>query len=113
MGGSEGRGPTPSAVTWRLQFTELAAEDVADAYARHNVVRSGLGEEFLKDLDRLLRLVIEHPEACLVAHRTLRRGLLNQFPYSVYYRLLPATTTIEVRACVHQRQHDRTWRRRA
>ena len=98
---------------WRIHFTALAADDVADAYAWYAASRSGLGEDFLADVERVLEVIKQDPEACPVVHRTLRRGLLNQFPYSVYYRLLPATATIEMRACVHQRQHPRTWRRRA
>ena len=98
---------------WRIQFTALAADDVADAYAWYAASRSGLGEDFLADVERVLEVIKQHPEACSVVHRTLRRGLLHQFPYFVYYRLLPATATIEMRACVHQRQHPRTWRRRA
>ena len=46
-------------------------------------------------------------------YRDLRRVLLHRFPYSVYYRLVPAERLAEVRACVHQRRHPRTWRGRA
>lgn len=58
--------------------------------AWHAASRSGLGEDFLADVERVLEVIKQHPEACPVVHRTLRRGLLHQFPYSVYYRLLPA-----------------------
>ena len=100
-------------MTWQIQFTALAADDVADAFAWYAASRSGLGEEFLADLGRVVALIEQSPEACPAVHRSLRRGLLNHFPYSLYYLLKPATATVEMRACVHQRQHPRTWRRRA
>ena len=53
------------------------------------------------------------PEVGPTVYQGLRRVLLHRFPYSVYYRLLPSLTTIEVRACVHQRRHPRSWRHRA
>jgi len=56
----------------------------------------------------VIALIEQTPEACPVVHRSLRRGLLNHFPYSLYYLLKPATATIEMRACVHQRQHPRS-----
>ena len=100
-------------MTWQVQFTALATDDIADAYGWYTASRSGLGEEFLADLARVVALIEQYPEGCPVVHHGLRRGLLNHFPYSLYYQLLPTTATIEMRACVHQRQHPRTWRRRA
>jgi len=37
-----------------------------------------------------------------IVHRDLRRLLLERFPHSLYYRL--TDSTIEVRACLHQRR---------
>ena len=100
-------------MTWTVQFTILAEEDVAEAYAWYASLRRGLGDEFLADTDTVIQMIEQVPEVCPTVYRELRRALLRRFPYSVYYRLLPSITTIEVRGCVHQRRHPRTWRRRA
>lgn len=97
-------------MTWQVQFTALAADDVADSW--YTASRSGLGEEFLADVARVVAVIEQYPEACPMVHHTLRRARLNHFPYSRYYQLLSATATLEMRACVHQRQHPRPWRRR-
>ena len=100
-------------MTWTVQFTTLAEDDVAEAYGWYASSRRGLGDEFLADMDTVIQMIEQVPEVCPTVYRELRRALLHRFPYSVYYRLLPSLTTIEVRACVHQRRHPRTWRRRA
>jgi plasmid stabilization system protein ParE len=100
-------------VTWRVRFTGLADEDIAETYAHYETARRGLGEEFLDDLARAIETIGEFPERSAEVHRRLRRALLRRFPYSLYYRLVVDAQTVEVRACVHQRRHPRTWRRRA
>lgn len=98
---------------WRVRFTPLADADVAEACDTYEGAREGLGADFLDDLGRAVVLLGEHPEAGPAVYRDLRRVLLHTFPYSLYYRLAPAETLVEVRACVHQRRHPRAWRRRA
>lgn len=100
-------------MTWPVRFTPLADDDVAEAYAQYEAARGGLGEEFLADVGRAVTLISDFPEACPEVHRDLRRALLHRFPYSLYYRLVRPAGLVEVRACVHQRRHPRTWQRRA
>ena len=100
-------------MNWTVQFTTLAEADVAEAYEWYASSRRGLGEKFLADMDSVIEMIEQAPEICPIVYRELRRALLHRFPYSVYYRLLPSVTPIEVRGCVHQRRHPRTWRRRA
>lgn len=100
-------------MSWQVRFTPLADDDVAETYAWYETARPRLGEDFLRDLHRALDVVVAYPQGCPDVHRGLRRALLHRFPYSLYYRLMDATGIIEVRACVHQSRHPRTWRRRA
>ena len=44
-------------------------------------------------------------------HRDLRRVLLEQFPYSVFYRVLPAAILIV--GVIHNKRSPLVWRRRA
>lgn len=100
-------------MTWQVRFTPLTDADVAETYAWYEAARPQLGEDFLRELQRTLGFVVAYPEGCPNVHRGLRRALLNRFPYSLYYRLIDAESVIEVRACLHQSQHPRNWRRRA
>ena len=99
-------------MSWHVRFTPLADTDVAETYAWYEAARSGLGEDFLRDLQRALDFVVAYPQGCPDVHRGLRRALLHRFPYSLYYRLMEPGALIEVRACVHQSRHPRNWQRR-
>ena len=100
-------------MSWAVRFTPLAEADVGDAYADYEAARSGLGDEFLAEVGRVLDLIGAYPEAGPEVHRGLRRALVHRFPYSLYYRLAREAELVEVRAVLHQRRHSRTWRRRA
>ena len=100
-------------MTWTVQFTGLAEDDVDEAFAWYASSRRGLGEEFLADMDAVMHMLEQVPEIGPAVYQGVRRVLLHRFPYSIYYRLLPSVSTIEIRACVHQRRHPRSWRRRA
>jgi toxin ParE1/3/4 len=113
MGAGPGERAPPSSVSWHVRFTPLADDDVAETYAWYESARSGLGEDFLRDLQRALDFIVAYPDGCPVVHQGLRRGLLGRFPYSLYYRVIEAGAMLEVRACVHQSRHPQNWHRRA
>ena len=100
-------------MTWRVGFTPLAEDDVAEAYGEYEAARGGLGDEFLSEVGRVLDLIGAYPEAGPEVHRDLRRALVHRFPDSLYYRVVREAELVEVRAVVHQRRHPRSWRRRA
>jgi len=99
-------------VTRRLRFRAEAFADVAEAFSWYQERRPGLGWEFDADLDAILALLRQVPEAGPVVHRHVRRALLHRFPYSIYYyTLIP--DLLEVRAVVHMHRDPGHWRRRA
>lgn len=44
-------------MTWTVQFTTLAEDDVAEAYAWYASSRRGLGDEFLADMDTVIQMI--------------------------------------------------------
>lgn len=49
-------------MTWTVQFTGLAEDDVDEAYAWYASSRRGLGEEFLADMDAVMQMLERVPE---------------------------------------------------
>ena len=92
-------------------FTLRSSRDVEKACRWYETERSGLGTEFRDELWRLLELLVDTPELGPIVHRDLRRALTRRFPYAVYYRI--TESTIEVRACLHQRRNPQVGIRRA
>ena len=98
-------------MTRTLAFTGRATTDITDAFEWYERQRSGLGDEFLGALARAYEFVELMPEAAPIVHRDLRRLLLRKFPFAIYFRL--DAERVEIRACLHQRRHPGSWRRRA
>jgi len=94
----------------RLTIRRQAELDVSEATAWHEERRTGLGDEFLDELDSVLRRVIENPFQFPKVKNTIRKALLRRFPYSVYFGV--TRETLELIAVLHHRRNPRTWQKR-
>ncbi len=94
----------------RLTILPQAELDVSDAAAWHEGRRTGLGDEFLDELDSVLQRVIKTPFQFPKIKNTIRRALLRRFPYSVYFGV--TGETVELIALLHQHRDPRTWEKR-
>ena len=65
---------------------------------------------FEEEVDRSFQRIMDQPEMYQVVEATVRRALVQPFPFSVFYRLLP--DWIEVIGVVHQSRDPGDWRRR-
>jgi len=93
-----------------LLLRPQAQVDVRDAAGWYEDQKAGLGIRFLVELDHVLSRVRVKPFQFPQIDPGVRRGLLQRFPYSVYFSVGEAT--IEVIAVLHQHRHPDTWRNR-
>jgi len=93
-----------------IRFRTEAAADVVLAKEWYDAQRPGLGNDFLKALERVIDLIADLPEAFPEVAAGLRRALLGRFPYALYYR--PHGDVADVIACLHTRQSPTRWRSR-
>lgn len=87
-----------------------AAAEIDEAYLWYESRRSGLGEQFLADVNQTLDRVREMPELYAVVKRDTRRAMLERFPYSLLYWLV--NSEVVVVACFHARRNPRRWQDR-
>jgi plasmid stabilization system protein ParE len=97
-------------VTRRLTIRPDAELDVSDATAWHEKRRTGLGDEFLDELDSVLRRVSKSPFQFPKVKNNIRRALLRRFPYAVYFGV--TRESVEIIALLHQHRDPRTWEKR-
>lgn len=71
---------------------------------------SGLGLEFLDDVQRVVDALREYPKFGQAVGRGLRRALLRRFPFSLIYSEQP--DAILVVAVAHQKRRPGYWRER-
>jgi plasmid stabilization system protein ParE len=84
--------------------------DIQAAFERYEDFQAGRGEVFLRHLDAALGLLRQHPEIAPVYAGPYRRMLIREFPYGIFYEVMP--TRLVIAAVVDLRQNPHTIRRR-
>ena len=94
-----------------LHTRDEAELDVIDAVAWYEEQRSGLGGEFLIELDAVMQRIVQSPLQFPQIKDNVRRALLHRFPYSVYF--LASDEMVDVIAVLHQHRDPRIWEQRS
>ncbi len=89
----------------------LAEEDIEEARAYYEARRVGLGDDFMERMREAVSHISAFPEIHALAHKDLRRGPIQRFPYAIIYRVDP--TQITVVAVHHTSRDPRSWQSRA
>lgn len=93
-----------------LIIRPAAAAEIDEAYLWYEAQRTGLGEEFLAEVNGALDTIREMPELYAVVHRDTRRAMLVRFPYSLLYRLV--NKQVIVVSCFHGKRDPTRWQGR-
>lgn len=93
-----------------VAFLQEAQAELDDAFSWYEEQAVGLGYEFLDELDQTLRLIATFPEFHPLVDKTLRRCLVNRFPYGVFYGAVD--DSIIVVAIAHLRRKPSYWNHR-
>jgi plasmid stabilization system protein ParE len=81
--------------------------DAAQFYERRV---PGLGARFLDAVDDAVRTIQQAPQRWRILEADVRRYLVSQFPYAIYYRALP--DELRILAFKHHSRHPDYWRYR-
>jgi plasmid stabilization system protein ParE len=91
----------------KVSFLSLAQKELDDAVAWYNDQASGLGIEFLDELDRAVRRAATFPLSCPEIEPGIRRCLVTRFPYGVVYGV--DGENIVIIAVAHLHREPRYW----
>ena len=81
-----GRPDTLAPMTRSIVFRGQARAEFDAAADWYEKERSGLGAEFLDEIEQLLARIAAQPEQFPKAHRDIRQAVVRRFPYCVYFR---------------------------
>ena len=98
-------------MAFTVDYTDLAAADVADARSYYGRMSVELDERFSRELASVLDAIADRPELLATVSRDVRRYRLKSFPYAVYYRVRPPA--VQVIAVFHDRRDPNVWQSRA
>lgn len=90
---------------------EAAVEfDIESAFSWYEAVEPGLGTDFLEQLRLVYRRILENPLGYGERRSGIRRALMRQFPYAVYFSI--EDETILILAVLHTARHPAEWQLR-
>lgn len=93
----------------RLVYTTTAHNHVLSAIDWYNDQGSTLGARFVAALRDQERLLSVFPQSSPHVDVRVRRALVPDFPYSVYYHVLQ--NTVVVVAVIHNSRHPDNWKK--
>ena len=74
------------------------------AYDYYEARKTGLGDEFLDELERVKTLIAKHPKIAQITYKNIRQKTLKRFPHSILYTLNEAKKQIKIIALMHDKQ---------
>jgi ParE toxin of type II toxin-antitoxin system, parDE len=92
------------------RFLAPADEEMTEASLFYEAAASGLGNDFLNDVQQAINRLREYPHAGTAVAGDLRRILLNRFPFSLVYSI--ETDVILVVAIAHHGRRPGYWQSR-
>jgi plasmid stabilization system protein ParE len=95
---------------FRVVFTQAARLELIDAQDWYESEAAGLGRRFREAIDTLAKRMTTNPRQFPVVFKNVRRALLRQFPYSLFF--IVEDDTLLVIACFHASRDPAQWQRR-
>jgi toxin ParE1/3/4 len=90
-----------------VRFDPAARHEMLEAADFYDFEQSGLGEEFLDEVESALAIIADHPAVSRTGLGETRTHNLSRFPYSVMYWFDEHQVTVT--AVAHQRRRPGYW----
>ena len=97
-------------MTLPVVWTPEANDDLLDARAWYDNIRTELGERFALSVEATVEAIAERSSQFPVVYRNRRRAGVRRFPYGIFFEL--REDRIVVIACFHGRRNPRRWQSR-
>jgi toxin ParE1/3/4 len=88
-------------------FHLLAEQELLDAVSYYEEQETGLGLEYLGEVEHAVNFLMRYPEAGSKVRGSIRRLTLPKFPYSLLYRVMEEQ--IRVLAMAHHKRKPQYW----
>ncbi len=95
---------------YRLIVRAAARNDLDQALEWYDNVHEGLAHDFMSQVERTLDNIISHPLSYPAISGNVRRAMLHQFPYGVFYMV--KKTLIVVISMFHTSRSPSVWQTR-
>jgi plasmid stabilization system protein ParE len=93
-----------------IVFLPPAQEEMIAASRYYQAQTTGLGAEFLDEVERTIAAIASHPKAAPKIKQDVRRRLLKRFPFGILY--VATIDEIVILAVMHLRRRPGYWQDR-
>ena len=94
-------------MSYDILWSELALDQLQEAYDYLEGVESGLGDELMDSVEQLQDIIRERPLLYRVVAQRARRALTQRFSYAVFYWF--EDETIYIAAFLHTSRSSEQW----
>lgn len=94
----------------QTRFHPEAEAELAEAREWYAQQREGLDTHLMLRIDETLQRITDSPEAYPIVYGPLRRAVVRQFPFAIFYEL--TNDEIRVVAVFHSKRNPKTWQLR-
>lgn len=77
-----------------LEIKEEAHLETLDAYLYYESISEGLGEKFLRQLDKYFEKICENPENFQIKKLNYRELYIKKFPYLIIFQFVERKVTV-------------------
>lgn len=92
----------------KYEFHPEAEQELYEAASRYEAEVSELGVRFADEVERVIQLLLEHPELGSRLDNDLRHFVLRKFPFSVVYAVV--SDIVSIVAVAHGSREPGYWR---
>jgi len=90
-----------------VAYRRQVGRDLATGFGYYEGQSKGLGERFLTAVGSAFDTIERYPQMFGQVHGEVRRALLSQFPYGIFYRV--ESKRVVVLAVLHTARDPRLW----
>jgi plasmid stabilization system protein ParE len=90
-----------------VSFHRLAEREIIDAAHYYDLERDGLGESFLREVERALDHIEDFPDSAPILAGNVRKRLIRRFPYAILYSVYE--TELRVLAVMNLKRRPFYW----
>lgn len=94
----------------RVVLRREAAEELEAARVWYETASAGLGIEFVSAAEAAIGHIVSAPAAFPQVHQSIRRLLMQRFPYGIFY--FQDASEIVILGITHMRRDPRRWQAR-
>jgi len=91
----------------QASFHDLADRELNEAARYYELETPGLGLAFINEVERCVLAISQHPEAGAAVHGSVRRRLLQRFPYALLYSV--KVDGIRILAVMNMKRRPTYW----